>query len=207
MWRQQTDCGPAGLSLHWAPGTRPLFSLPLTTSAESRGNDWIWTLGPQSRLHRRPSVARGPHPDSPRPHCVSVHSLGTVKGVKSQLGLCLSAGSSSSSGSARSVHFICSVVSDSATPWTAARQAFLSFTISRSLLKLMSIELVMPSNHLILCCPLLLPTSIFQSIRVFSNESVLLIGVSASASVLPMNIQDRFPLGLTDWISLQSKGL
>ena len=61
------------------------------------------------------------------------------------------------------------------TPWTAALQAFLSFTISRSLLKLMSIESVMPSNHLILCCPLLLLPSIFPSIRVFSSESVLCI--------------------------------
>ena len=82
---------------------------------------------------------------------------------------------------------------------------------SRSLLKLMSIELVMPSNHLI-CRPLLLLPSIFPSFRVFSNESVLCIrsqsiGVSASASVLPMNIQDWFPLGWTGWISLQSKGL
>ena len=59
------------------------------------------------------------------------------------------------------------------TPWTAARQASLSIINSWSLLKLMSIELVMPSNHLILCCPLLLPPSIFPSIRVFSNESVL----------------------------------
>ena len=59
-----------------------------------------------------------------------------------------------------------------ATPWIAAHQASLSFTISLSLLKLMSIELVMPSNHLILCCPLLLP-SIFPTIRVFCNESVL----------------------------------
>ena len=59
------------------------------------------------------------------------------------------------------------------TPWTAARQASLSITNSRSLLKLMSIELVMPSNHLILSCPLLLPPSIFPSIRVFSNESAL----------------------------------
>ena len=88
----------------------------------------------------------------------------------------------------------------------------LSFIISQSLLKLMSIESVMPSNHLILCCPLLLLPSIFASIKVFSNESVLLIrcqstGFSASASVLPMNIQDWFPLGLTGWISLQSKGL
>ena len=59
-----------------------------------------------------------------------------------------------------------------ATPWTAARQASLSITNSRSLLKLMSIESVMPSNHLILCHPLLLPLSVFPSIRVFSNESV-----------------------------------
>ena len=61
------------------------------------------------------------------------------------------------------------------TPWTAARQASLSITNSWSLLKLMSIESVMPSNHLILCCPLLLPPSIFPSIRIFSNESVLCI--------------------------------
>ena len=60
-----------------------------------------------------------------------------------------------------------------ATPWTAARQASLSITNSRSLLKLISIESVMPSNHLILCHPLLLPPSIFPSISVFSNESVL----------------------------------
>ena len=61
------------------------------------------------------------------------------------------------------------------TPWTAARQASLSITNSRSSLKLMSIESVMPSNHLILCHPLLLPPSIFPSIRVFLNESVLCI--------------------------------
>ena len=60
-----------------------------------------------------------------------------------------------------------------AAPWTAARQASPSFTTSLSLLRLMSIESVMPSNHLILCCPLLLLPSIFPSIRVFSNESVL----------------------------------
>ena len=99
-----------------------------------------------------------------------------------------------------------------ATPWTAARQASLSFTNSQSLLKLMSIESVMPSNHLILCRPLLLLPSIFPSIGVFSNESVLSIrcqsiGVSASVSVLPMNIQHWLPLGWTGWISLQSKGL
>ena len=98
------------------------------------------------------------------------------------------------------------------TPWTAARQASLSIANSWSLLKLMSLESVMPSNYLILCCPLLFPPSIFPSIRVFSNESVFTsgdqsIGVSASVSVLPMNIQDWFPLGWTGWISLQSKGL
>ena len=59
------------------------------------------------------------------------------------------------------------------TPWTAARQASLPITNSRSLLKLMSIELVIPSNHLILCCPLLLSPSVFPSIRVFSNESAV----------------------------------
>ena len=71
--------------------------------------------------------------------------------------------------------FSCLVVSYSATLWTAARQASLSITISWSLLKLTSIEPVMPSNHLILCCPLLLLPSIFPSIRVFSNELTLLI--------------------------------
>ena len=59
------------------------------------------------------------------------------------------------------------------TPWTAAHQASLSFTISQSLLKFMTIELVMPSNHVILCCPLLLQPSVFPSIRVFSNELAL----------------------------------
>ena len=100
-----------------------------------------------------------------------------------------------------------------ATPWTEVRQASLSITNSWSLLRLMSIESVMPSNHFILCRLLLLLPSIFPSIRVFSNESVLCIrwpqsiGVSASASVLPKNIQDWFPVGWTDWVFLQSKGL
>ena len=71
------------------------------------------------------------------------------------------------------VQFSHLVMSDSATPWTEARQASLSITNSQSLLKLMSIELVMPSSHLILCRPLLLPPWIIPSIRVFSNESVL----------------------------------
>ena len=87
-----------------------------------------------------------------------------------------------------------SVVSDSATPWTAAIQASLSITNFWSLLKLISIELVMPSNHLILCRPLLLLPSIFPSIRVFPMSQFFTsggqsIGVSASASVLLVNIQ------------------
>ena len=99
-----------------------------------------------------------------------------------------------------------------ATPWIAARQASLPITNSRSLLKLMSIESVMPSNHLILCRPLLLLPSIFSSIRVFSNESALHIRWPKYWSfsfniVLPMNTQYWFPLGWTGWISLQSKGL
>ena len=70
------------------------------------------------------------------------------------------------------------------TPWTAARQASLSITNSRSLLQLMSIELVMPPNHLILCHPLLLLPSIFSSIRIFSNESVLFISGGQSKNLL-----------------------
>ena len=97
------------------------------------------------------------------------------------------------------------------TPCTAACKASLSFIISQSLLKLMSIESVMPPNHL-LCRPLLLLYSIFPSIRSFpmsplSASDGQRIGASASASVLPMNVQDWFPLGLTGLISLLSKGL
>ena len=97
-------------------------------------------------------------------------------------------------------------------PWTAAHQVSLSVVNSWSLLRLMSIELVMPSNRLILCHPLLLPPSIFPSITVLSNESVLHMRgpknwVSISASVLPMNMQERFSLGLTGRISWQTKGL
>ena len=107
-----------------------------------------------------------------------------------------------------------SVVSDSLwSPWTAAHQVSLSFTLSWSLIKLMSIESVMPSNHLILCRPILLLPSIFSSIRVFSNDLAFCtrrpksIGASASASVLPMNSQSWFPLELTGLISLLSKRL
>ena len=93
------------------------------------------------------------------------------------------------------------------TPWTAARQASLSFTISQNLFKLMSIESVMPPNHLILCCPLLLLTSIFPSIRVFPMSQLITSrgqSIGASASVLTMNIQGWFPFRLTDLISLLS---
>ena len=99
-----------------------------------------------------------------------------------------------------------------ATPRTVARQTFLSFTVSRSLLKLTSTELVMPSSPLILCRPLLLPPSIFPSIRVFSNGSVLCIRWpkywSFSFSISPSNEHPGLiTLGWTGWISLQSKGL
>ena len=96
-----------------------------------------------------------------------------------------------------------------ANPWTVAHQASLSITNSWSPPKPMFIESVMPSNHLILCHPLLLLPSVLPSIRVFSNEPASggqSIGVSDSALVLPMNIQNLFPLGWTGWISLQSKG-
>ena len=98
-----------------------------------------------------------------------------------------------------------------ATPWTAACQASLSITNSWRLLKLMSMESMMLSNHLILCHPLLL-SSVFPSIRVFPMSWIFTSGsqsfrASASASVLPMNIQGWFPLGLTGLISLQAKGL
>ena len=99
-----------------------------------------------------------------------------------------------------------------ATPWTAARQASLSNTNSWSPPKLMSIESVMPSNCLILCCPPLLLPSIFPSIRVFSNESVLYLRWpkywSFSFSISPSNeYSGLIPLGWTSWISLQSRGL
>ena len=99
-----------------------------------------------------------------------------------------------------------------ATPWTAACQASLSITNSQSLLKLMSIKLVMPSNHLILCCPFSsclqsLPASWSFPVNQFFASGGQSIRASASTSVLPMNIQNWFPLGLIGLISLQSKGL
>ena len=118
------------------------------------------------------------------------------------------------------VYVSCSVMSDSLwhqgwyptrlfCPWDSPGKSTgvgcHSFSIQ---LKLMSVELVMTSNHLMLCLPLLLLLSIFPSIRDFSSKSGgQHIGVSASVSVLPMNNQDWSPLGWTGWISLQSKGL
>ena len=98
-----------------------------------------------------------------------------------------------------------SVVSDSATSWTAAHQASLSFTISQSLLKLMSVELVMPSNHFILCHPLLLLPSIFPSTRVFSNEQVHIRWPkhrSFSFSISPSNEYSGFISFRIDWFDL-----
>ena len=106
-----------------------------------------------------------------------------------------------------SVQFSHSVVSDSLRP-----QASVSITNSWNLLKVMSMESVMPFTHLILCCPLLLLPSIFPSIIVFSVSQIFAsggqsIGASASASVLPVNTQYWFPLGLPGLMSLKSKGL
>ena len=108
------------------------------------------------------------------------------------------------------IQFSHSAVSDSATPWTAARQGSLSITNSRGLLKLMSIESVMPSNHLILCCSLLLPPSIFPRIRVFSNESVLHIRWpkywSFSFNISPSNEYSRlisFRMDCLDLLAVQ----
>ena len=102
--------------------------------------------------------------------------------------------------------FSCQVMSNSTTPWTAARQASLSLTISWSLSKFMSIKLVMPSNHLIVCHLLLLLPSIFPSIRVFSNESVL--GTrwpkywSFSLSISPSKEYSGFIFFKIDWFDL-----
>ena len=102
--------------------------------------------------------------------------------------------------------FSCPVVSDSATSWTPAHQASLSITNSRSSLKLTSITSVMPSNHLVLCCPLLLQPSIFPSIRVFSNELVLRIRWpkywSFSFGISPSNEYSGLISFRMDWLDL-----
>ena len=108
------------------------------------------------------------------------------------------------------IQFSRSVLSDSATPWTTARQASLSITNSRSLLKLKSIESEMSSSHLILCHPLLLLPSIFPSIRVFSNESALCIRWpkyrSFSFNISPSNEHPgliSFRMGCLDLLAVQ----
>ena len=112
--------------------------------------------------------------------------------------------------------FCCSSVTKSCLilcdPWTASHQVSLSFAVSWSLLKLMFIELVMPSNHLILCHPISSCSQSFPASRSFPISQFFtsdgqIIGTSASASVLSMNIQSWFPLGLTGLVSLLSKGL
>ena len=101
-------------------------------------------------------------------------------------------------------HFLC--VQFFVTPWTAACHAFLSFTISQSLRKKMSIELMMPSNHLVLCHPLLLLPSTFSSIRIFSNESALCIRWlkywSLSFSISPSNKYSGLISFRIDWFDL-----
>ena len=105
-----------------------------------------------------------------------------------------------------SVQFSRSVMSGSVTPWTTACQASLSITNSRSLPKLMSIELVMPSSHLILCHPLLLLPSIFPSIRVFSDQSAPLIRWpkywSFSFNISPSNEHSGLIFFRMDWLDL-----
>ena len=102
------------------------------------------------------------------------------------------------------IQFSCSVVCNGATPWTAVRQASLSITISQSLLKVMSIELVIPSNPLFLCHPLLLLPSIFPSIRVFPNESVLCMRWLKywSFSISPSNEHSGLISFRMDWFDL-----
>ena len=109
-------------------------------------------------------------------------------------------------GHPRTSQFSLSVMSDSETPWIAPRQASLSITNSRSLLRLMAIELVMPSNHLILCRPLLLLPSIISTIRIFSKELVLCIRWpkywNFSFSISPSNEYSGLISFRMDWLAL-----
>ena len=106
------------------------------------------------------------------------------------------------------MQFSHSVLSDSASPWTATHQASLTITNSQSFLKLMSVKSLMPPNHLILCCPLLLqsfPASESSPMSQFFASGGQSIGSFSFSIFLPMNIQDWLPLGLTVLISLHSK--
>ena len=112
------------------------------------------------------------------------------------------------------MQFSCSVTKSCLTLWdpmNCSKPGFPGFMISQNLLKFMSIESLMPSNHLLLCCPLLLLPSIFPCIRVFPRSfsafHIRLQSIGTSTSVIPINIQDWFALGLTSLISLLSKEL
>ena len=158
--------GSLSLDTCQGPSERELRPL-VATQAECSADGWLWE-GADLRVTLFPVKPSQQTLHAARMTCPSLNPLAVVQSL-----ICV-------------WRFV--------IPWTEAHQASLSFTISRSLLKLMSTESVMPSNHLILCHPLLLPPSIFPSIMVFSSESALCfrgpnIGALASASVLPMNIK------------------
>ena len=149
-----TDCSPPGSSVHGTFQTRILEWVATSFSREtSQSNN-------QTHVSSISCTGRQiPYQCATREvPCLALASLNILSHSSLQL---------------YSVQFSCSVVSNSETPLTAAHQASLSITNSQGLFKLMSIELVMPSNYLILCCPLLLHLQSLASIRVFSNESVL----------------------------------
>ena len=190
--------GRAGAVLPWASGPQPLLAHRLLLQSFVQDGTWKKRGPPQS--HRRVSTGAAGRRVLPAANKGSLSWLGDEGLTKWQI-LRLHAVLSLFS---QSCPTLCNPVDCSTTGFPVHHLP--------DLLKLVSTESVMPSNHLILCCPLPLPPSIFPSIRVFSNESALRImwpkyGASASASVLPMNIQDWFPLGWTGWISLLSKGL
>ena len=182
-------------------------------------------LSPGSLTQRKTSTMLQGHPSSPREVCL-VRNWGLPPTANTNLSDMwvshFASRSSNPNWAFRWLHQFSTVQFSSvqslshvqlfATPWTATCQASLSATNPQSLLKLMSIESVMPSSQLILCRPLLLLPSMFPSIRVFANESVLCIRWpkywSFTFNISPSNeYSDWFPLGWTGWISLQSKGL
>ena len=135
--------------------------------------------------------------------------MGWLDGITDSMDICFHFLALMSNAAINNCCFLVSM-SNSATPWTATCQAFLSFTISQSLLKFMSTELVKLSNHLILCCTLLLLLSIFPSIRVFSNESALCIMWpkcwSFSFSISPSNEYSGLISFRIDWFDLAVQG-
>ena len=160
---------------------------------------WVWSLGQEDPLEEE----------------VATHSsipAGVTPWTKEGCGPrgCKESDTTEATEHGCTVPFSRSVVSDPATPWTAARQASLSISNSQSLLRLMSIESVMPSNHLILCCPLLLLSSIVPSIRVFSKEWVLHIRWpeywSFSFSISPSNEYSGLISFRVEWLDLAIQG-